>query len=123
MTLAVLAFGLVGCDTPTVEGSGGKELTLVTPGDVTIQRGRSEKVEFQIERRNTREAVTVSISRLPDGVSTRSMSQTTEADSVMFILEADHDAALVTNQAVAVNIESRDGLRGTEYMRLTVVEP
>ena len=119
----VLALVLTGCNgdnSTTIQGPGGRELTLTVPDDVTILRGTSRKVDVEIDRENTREPVTVSIGNLPEGVRARQSSQTVETDAVTFILEADRQADLVYNQAVRVTMEGPEGMRAVQQFSLTV---
>jgi hypothetical protein len=111
---------MLGCQTATVEGPQGQKLTLITPTNVAIARGTSETFDVEVQRTNTDAAVTLTLDQLPDGVSARRPSQTIETDSAAFILQAEDDAALVSNHAVAVTIEGPGGMRGTEYVNLTV---
>jgi hypothetical protein len=123
LVIPILVFALMavaGCERVTVEGSGGRSLSLTMPANVDIVRGRTETVEVYITRKNTTAPVTVSISQLPSGVTVRQPSRTVETDSVAFILEANNDATLVKNQAVAVTIEGPDGMRGTDHFNLSV---
>ncbi len=124
LLLAVLTGPLLitGCQTATVQGPGGKSLTLVTPKTFTIGRGETRTLEIGVNRENTTAPVTVSLSLLPDGVTARQASKTVETDAATFVLQASRQAALVRNQAAAVTIEGPDGMRGTEHIRLTVTK-
>jgi hypothetical protein len=122
LALLTTAILITGCQKATVQGPGGKSLTLLTPKTLTIGRGETRTLEVGIERRQTTAPVTVSLSLLPDGVTARQASKTVETDAATFVLQASRQAALVRNQAAAVTIEGPDGMRGTEHIRMTVTK-
>jgi hypothetical protein len=121
-SLCLLALFVAGCGQTTIDGPGGKKLTLKTPWSVDIERGGTAQIDVGIERTKTDEPVTVSIGQLPRGVSARQTTKTVETDSVVFILEADSDAALVSNHAVAITLQGPEGMKGTRHVRLSVGE-
>jgi hypothetical protein len=121
VTLAAATMMTAGCQQATITGPGDRELSMEFPAYVTIQRGSSERMEVEIHRTATREPVTVSISNLPDGVTAKQTRQTVETNEVTFMLEADRNAALVSNQAVSITLTGRqDDQSVTEHFKLTV---
>ncbi|MFP4214466.1 MAG: hypothetical protein ACLFVH_00950 [Phycisphaerae bacterium] len=119
----LVSIGIVGCQQAHVSGPGSRELSMTFPAYVTIQRGSDRMVDVTITRVATREPVTISISQLPSGVTAKQSSQTVETDEVTFILQADRDAALVSNQQVALTIQGeRNSQSATDHFHLAVTE-
>ncbi len=111
-----------GCEHATVRGSGGKQLTLGVPDSFSIQRGGTEALQIGLKREKFADAVRVTIAKLPKGVKAQEDSQTVETDAATFVLKADKDADLVTNQAVDVTAVGPEGMTVTEHVKLTVKE-
>jgi len=119
----VAAFLFVsGCKHATVEGSGGKKLTLVKPADQTIKRGETNQVSIAVTRDNFRDAVDISFDNLPAGVTVQDKDKKLAANdnTATFTLKADANAGLVTNHEVKVTATGPDGMKVTEAFKLTV---
>ena len=113
---------LAGCQTGSVRGPGGQAMTVETPMTVTIQRGQTETMKIGIDRKNFVDAVTVSVSQLPAGVTVDEPSKKIETDAATFLLKAAKDATLVVNQAMAVKVSGPEGMAVTKHVKLTVKE-
>src|SRR5262245_45024849 len=119
---AFLLAALVGCESRTVEGPGGKKLTLSKPADQTLRQGGTNDVRISITRDNFRDAVTVRFENLPEGVQVmdRDKKIAAEDKSGTFTLKADDTAPPVENHEVKVTAEGPDGMKVTEPFKLTV---
>lgn len=113
---------LGGCKHSTVEGTGGKKLTLVKPANQTIKRGDTNQVTVGVTRSNFSDDVTISFDNLPQGVSVVDKEKKIAGsdNTATYTLKADANAALVTNHEVKVTASGPDGMKVTESFTLTV---
>lgn len=119
---AFLLAALVGCESRTVEGPGGKKLTLSQPANQTLRQGGTNDVLITINRDNFRDAVTVRFENLPEGVQLLDRDKKIAAgDSrATFTLKADDTAPPVENHEVKVTVEGPDDMKVTEPFKITV---
>ena len=115
----VLAFG---CEETTVQGPGGRSLTLKKPAGVTLEQGKSVEVMVNIARVKVAEPISVTFSKLPDGVSVMNADKAIVGDEGKFLLEAAASAALVENHVAEVTVKGPDGIQATEMLTITVKE-
>ena len=123
VTAATVLLALfAGCSKTTVEGSGGKKLTLVQPTDHTLKRGSTTEVTVAIAREKFSDPVSVSFDKLPTGVEVVDKDKKIAADdnTAKFTLKASDKADLVSNQEVKVTVAGPDGMKATEPFKLTV---
>jgi len=108
------------CQSTSVRGEHDQEMTETTPMSLTMHRGETVALEVGIDRKNFSGPVTVSVSRLPKGVSVDRATQKTESQTATFALKASDGADLVANQKLDVTLDGMDGRRATQYVALTV---
>jgi hypothetical protein len=130
MLVLCLAFAVAGSigacnkESSSVEGTGGKKLTLDNPGDHTIQQGETDKLDIEITRTNFDEAVDVEIADLPAGVTVSGGSKKTipagqaKLDDVTLVAAA--DAAIVKDHRVSLTATGPEGKKVTQYFKVTV---
>jgi len=120
---AFLALAL-GCQQTSVEGPGGKKLTVVKPADQTLRRGETNQITLTINRDNFRDPVDVKFENLPKGVQVQDKDKkiATGDNTATFTLVADASADLVENHEVKVSATGPDGMKVTETFRLSVKE-
>jgi hypothetical protein len=120
--VACMLVGAVGCEKTTVEGTGGKKLTLTKPSDETIKQGDTASVKVHISREKFRDAVSVRFEDLPAGVEVQDKDGKigTEDSSATFTLKAAGDAKLVENHQAKVTVTGPDGIKATEPFKITV---
>jgi len=120
--LAVLTFS-VGCSGSTsVQGSGGKKLTLTKPLDTSIKQGDTVNVKASITREKFTEPVTIKFDNLPKGVEVgdSDMKIPSSENSKTFTLKASPDAALVENHEASITAEGPESMKTTEKFKITV---
>lgn len=125
VTFTACALALIvvaGCKQTSVEGPGGKKLTLMKPADQTLTKGTPNQVMITINRDNFRDEVSVSFDNLPQGVTVQDKDKKiANGDSTAsFTLLADANAALVQNHEVRVTVTGPDNMKATEVFRLSV---
>jgi hypothetical protein len=130
-TFAVLAlaFGVVaGCNNAkspvaSVEGSGGRKITLLDVADQTLTRGQTNKVMITVTRDKITDPLDVTFENLPKGVSVVESSPKIAANEniVNFTLKAEPDADLVTNHEVKATIGHGD-MKVSDTFKVTVKE-
>lgn len=123
--ILILSIGLiatVGCRSTTVRGPDGQSLTATTPRSMTIHRGESSPLSVDLDQENSTEPVTVTISRLSDGIEAIPASQVVQTTTATFMLRASSTADLVTDQAVMVTVEGLNGRKASHHINLTVRE-
>jgi hypothetical protein len=113
---------LGGCARTTVEGSGGKKLTLSKPNDVTVKRGSAAQLTVKISREKFNDAVSVSIDKLPEGVEVVDTNRKIDPDDTKaeFTLKAGEKAPVVSNYESHVTVTGPDGMKATEPFKVTV---
>ena len=116
----LVMFTMLGCEQSTVRGPEGEQLTITSPPALTLHRGMDQPLEVSIDRKNTTGPVTVSISQLPNGVTTRNTTQSVETDKAVFILMASDNANLVNNQQVKIVSKGANGVQTTQYLSVNV---
>lgn len=125
IVLCALAFAGAACTKKsTVEGSGGKKLTLVAPMNQTVKQGDTNKVDFAIVRTNFDDPVEIEISNLPSGVTVAQGNRVTIPSGKLRVdgitLVASSDATLVRDHQVSVTAKGPEGIAVTEYFKVTV---
>ena len=122
LVVACTLFGVIGCEKATVEGTGGKKLSLTKPSNQTIKQGDTDSVKVHISRDKFRDAVNVRFENLPTGVEVQDKDKKIAAgeDSATFTLKAAGDASLVENHEAKVTIEGPEGIKVTEPFKITV---
>ncbi len=112
-----------GDEQTTVEGEGGKKLTLVSPGDVTVARGGTAEVSIGIGRTKLKDKVSVEFTDLPGGVSVVNSDKNIVGDEATFRLQASDSADLVANHQAKVTARADESdLAATQMFRITVQE-
>ena len=124
MILAAFATALFACacEHATVSDSQGNKLTLLKPADQTLKQGTTNQVDVAIDRSGFSDPVAIDFTGLPAGV------RVVEADrkipsgthSASFTLQADSNAALVSNQMVTVTAHTPAGGSVSKDFRITV---
>lgn len=126
MALHLLAVGALlmvpACQSATVHGSDGQDLTVTMPRSVAIHRGEVATLEIAIDRSMFSDTVTVSIGQLPAGVTAEHSSMAVETTQATFSLFAAPSAPLVRNHAVFVTVADPDGRKVLQSLELTVSE-
>lgn len=119
--LAVLTF-TVGCGgSSSVQGPGGKKLTLTKPMDTSIKQGDTASVKVSITREKFSDPVTIKFDTLPKGVEVGDSDNKIAASDKdrTFTLKAAADAALVDNHEASVTAEASD-VKVTEKFKISV---
>jgi hypothetical protein len=111
-----------GCEKSTVEGTGGKELTLTKPSSVSVQRGETDKVNISISRKNFTGPVRIKFNNLPAGMEVVDANREIGGDDATFVLQASDKADLVENHNATVTVEGPEGMRATQPLVITVKE-
>jgi hypothetical protein len=113
---------MVGCDKTTVEGPGGKKLTVVQPSNQTLKRGEINEIAIKVARTNTGAPLKVEFEGLPKGVTVIEDSKKISSDQnvVNYTLHAAPDADLVQNSQAKVTVSTPDGMKATETFTITV---
>jgi hypothetical protein len=114
-----------GCrETITVEGRGGKKLSVTKPSSLTIKQGATEQIKVSITRNNFTDPVEVKFERLPPGVTL--VEKKTEIpsndNSAMFTFKADDTAPVVSNHDATVTVTGPGDLRSTENFPITITK-
>ncbi|MFP4355635.1 MAG: hypothetical protein ACLFUJ_10985 [Phycisphaerae bacterium] len=126
-TLTILAgglliLGMIGCgDSTTIQGPGGKELTVTVPSEVELTRGHQQSISIELDRKGFTDPVDVSLSNLPDGVEAQADSKSVSSDVATFVLLVDSDADLVAGHAVNLTVEGPDGMSMVKTIPMAVV--
>jgi uncharacterized membrane protein len=123
LTVALLSGG-VGCtkgEKKTVEGEGGKKLTLKAPGNTTVKQGDTAAISVDITREKFNDPVELKITGLPEGVSIMedNMTISKDATSTKLTLKAAADAKPVDDHPVTVTATS-GGLKQDATFKVTV---
>jgi hypothetical protein len=118
--LAVLVSAL-GCEKTSVEGAGGKKLTLIAPASQTLKRGETNQIAITVTRSNCADSVAVKFSDLPKGTSVVE-DKKIDADKNVgtYTIHSTPDADLVTNHVAKVTVEGPGGMTATESFQVTV---
>jgi hypothetical protein len=118
--LALLVSAL-GCEQTSVEGTGGKKLTLLAPASQTLKRGETNQIAITVTRSNFADSVSVKFSNLPKGTSVVE-DKKIDADKNIgtYTLHSNPDADLVTNHVAKVTVEGPGGMTATESFQITV---
>jgi hypothetical protein len=123
LSLLAVSLGLVtSCKSSTVQGSGGRELTIVRPAHQTLRRGETNRVAIMVLRDNIPDSVTVQFGGLPRGVKVVEVDRKVNPNelTVNYTLHAANDADLVSNHRATVTAQAPGGLSATESLSLTV---
>ncbi|HWL92575.1 MAG TPA: hypothetical protein VNT79_03490 [Phycisphaerae bacterium] len=120
--LLTAVFLSAACEKTTVEGPGGKSLTVTKPTNPTITRGDNEKVTIVVARTGFTGAVKATFKNLPDGVSVIDSDTNIEGNERTFTFSATDTAGLVENHAASVTVEGPDGMTATQEFRVSVKE-
>lgn len=120
--IACVVVGTVGCEKATVEGPGGKKLSVTKPSDQSVKQGDTDSVKVSISRTNFRDAVTVRFDNLPQGVEIQDKDKKIPAEetSATFTLKAAPDAKIVENHEAKVTVTGPDGMSASEPFKVTV---
>jgi len=115
---------MVGCQRTTVEGPGGKKLTLTKPSDQTLKRGDMHQVKVSISRTGFTDEVGVQLENLPAGVVVENKDHKigSNESSATFNVKAEDNAGLVANQEVRVTVTGPDGMKVMEPFKITIKE-
>ncbi|HYC78136.1 MAG TPA: hypothetical protein VEI02_10965 [Planctomycetota bacterium] len=116
------ALFVAACSSTTESNDRGASLTLVEPGDQTLERGETNQIMVAINRDNFSGPVTIRFENLPRGVTVVEPNPTIPAGERVkrFTLRADVDAAVVENHRVVIRADGADGLMVTEAFNVTV---
>ena len=119
--MIALLVAVFGCEQTTVEGTGGRKLTLSQPSSQTLKRGETNTISISITRASFSNPVEVKFSNLPKGVSVVEDKKIgTDQNSGTYTLHAAPDADLVANHVAKVTVEGPDGMTATETFQITV---
>lgn len=124
--LAVCVLGLLfalGCgQRATVEGTGGRKLTLVGPDSVTVKQGDIAEMKVVIKRENFDAPVLVTIINLPAGVKAIDSGMSIVGTEGIFHLQAAGDAALVANHQATITATATapEGIAASVSFSVTV---
>jgi hypothetical protein len=115
----------VGCrKTTTVEGTGGKKLSVTKPTSLTITQGATEQIKVTISRTNFTDPVEVKFDKLPPGltvVETTTKIAPSDASAV-FTFKADDTAPVVSNVDAVVNVTGPGDLKSSETFPITITK-
>jgi hypothetical protein len=119
----VVLLGAAGCrETTTMEGRGGKKLSVTKPSSLTIKQGATEQAKISITRTNFTEPVEVRFDKLPPGVTL--VEKKTEIpsndSSATYTFKADDNAPVVSNHEATVTVAGPGDLRSTENFPITI---
>jgi hypothetical protein len=115
-----LLFAL-GCgERATVEGTGGRKLTLVGPDGVTVKQGDIAEMKVAIKRENLGAPVQVTITNLPAGVKAIDSGMSIVGSEGIFHLQAEGDAALVANHQATLTAAAPEGIAASVAFSVTV---
>ena len=116
-----------------------KSLTLTAPAAVRLVRGGTADVAIKLERKNFNDPVTVKFNNLPKGVhivgaggvnvdagpvhiDIGHKAPPIAGDGVIYTLEADADAPLVSDSPMQLTAKGPDGKTVTTSLKVTVIE-
>lgn len=117
----VLLMVALGCEQTTVEGTGGRKLTLLQPFQQTMRRGETNEITITVGRTNFVAPIEVKFSDLPRGVEVVENEKIpADQDVGIYTLHAEPDADLVTHHVVKVTVEGPEGMTATETFEITV---
>lgn len=103
ISLLAALFGTMSCAKESAaSGTAGTRLALTKPADQRMAKGESNKVAIAIARTGFGDAVRVTFSNLPDGVSVEADSIPAGDSQRDFVLIAAPTAAIVERQIVTV---------------------
>src|SRR5262249_48393521 len=105
-----LAAFVVGCPkekTTSNPDAAGNKIVLTKPSDQTIKKGDTDKIKISVDRKGINEALEVTFTKLPKGVSLVEKEAKIAANesSATFTLKADPDAQPVTNHEATVTVK------------------
>jgi hypothetical protein len=125
-TLAVAMLVSVGCNTQstTVKSKEGKEITLVTPNEVTVNQDGTTEFKVSLNRKDYPDPVAITFEDFPEGVSVTDKSYKFEKDTKehTFTLKADKDAKVVTGHALKVTANKGGEPSATHSVKIKVNE-
>lgn len=111
----------VGCKKEsTVKPGGGTELTLVKPGDLTIQRGATVEVKVKIERKNLTGDISVDFDGLPKGVTVVDAGTKIVGNEGTYVLKASDTAEMVAKHQAKVTVKDPKGVGVSQMFGITV---
>jgi hypothetical protein len=119
-----LVGGASGCnkgEKKTVEGEGGKKLTVRAPGNTSIQPGDTTSITVNVTREKFNDAVDLNFSGLPTGVKIKEIETVISKDVsfAKFTLQAAADSPPVEDQVVTVAAASGEMNENVNF-KLTV---
>jgi hypothetical protein len=118
--LAACLLSAAACQSATVHGDDDTAVTATTVRSLTIRRGATATLQVDLMRRNTTGPVEVTVSNLPRGVDAEDASMSVETTAATFVLRASSTADLVTNHAIDLTVEDKDGRQVKQHVSLTV---
>lgn len=122
LTVALLV-GATGCprEKKTVEGEGGKKLTVKAPANTSIKPGETATINIDVTREKFNDPVELKITGLPDGVTVleNDLTLAKDASTAKLTLKAAPDAKPVDDQKVTV-IASGGGITPEATFKVTV---
>jgi hypothetical protein len=122
VVLALSALAFAGCakKDATVQGKTHEKLTLEAPGDVTLTRGGTAKVDIDIERKDLAGDVAITFSKLPAGVDVVDSSTRIVGDEGSYTLRASPTADLVEKSVAQVTATGAGGISVSQPLNVTV---
>jgi hypothetical protein len=121
MVALALCVGFVGCGKSTVEGEGGKKLTLVNPANQSLTQGETNDVAITVARSEWDGSVAVEFENLPNGVTIANPGDIPADDNLRnFTLQAAADADVVSDHVVKVIARGPDGMQVSETFKVSV---
>jgi hypothetical protein len=116
-----LLFVAVGCEKTSVEGAGGKKLTLLQPTSQSMKRGETNTIDIAVTRSNFADSVGVKFSDLPKGTTVIENKKIDSDKNIgTYTLHSAPDADLVANHVAKVTVEGPGGMTATETFKITV---
>lgn len=104
----------------TVQGEGGRRLTLEPPEDVTVTRGDIAEVKIVIQREDLEGDVSVEFSKLPAGVAPVDPDKAIVGNEGLYNLQASEDADLVSEHEAMVTVKGPTGIGVSQPLMITV---
>jgi len=111
-----------GCSSTKAINDSGQKLIVYRPANQTIHQGDKDEVDIRVAREDFDDALTVSVTDLPDGVKVLNENMTIERHEGKFTLTlmAETDAPVVKDHIVYVRVSANNGLGAQESFRISV---
>lgn len=120
LSLVALLGSVASCSRESAaSGKAGTRLALSKPADQAMAQGESNKVSVSIDRTGFAEAVRVTFSNLPAGVTVTEDSIPPGDSSRVFVLVASPDAGIVDKRIVTVKAQGA-GITTSQTFELSV---